>query len=145
MGTPVCVRAERQRRWVPVARADLDALRDVKTVLLTTYRRGGTPVATPVSIAFEGQRAFFRTFDRAGKTKRLRRDPRVEPAPSTLRGKPIGPPIQAHAMLLQGDDARLAARALARRHRVLQAVLVPVFHRLGRYSTMHSELCLERS
>ena len=32
------------------------------------------------------------------------------------------------------------ARALARRHRVLQAILVPTAHRLMRYRTMHYEL-----
>lgn len=36
-----------------------------KTVLLTTYRRDGTPVGTPVHIAVDGDRAFFRTWDRA--------------------------------------------------------------------------------
>jgi uncharacterized protein len=29
-----------------------------KTVLLTTYRRNGAPVGTPVNIAVEGARAF---------------------------------------------------------------------------------------
>ena len=38
--------------------SDLNAVRDAKTILLTTYKRDGTPVQTPVSIAFEGDRAF---------------------------------------------------------------------------------------
>jgi hypothetical protein len=42
--------------------------------------------------------------------------------------------------LLDGEQARVAARALARRHRILQAVLVPTAHRLMRYRTMHYEL-----
>jgi hypothetical protein len=93
-----------------------------------------------VSIAFDGDRAFFRSYDKAWKTKRLRRDPRVRVAPSTVRGKPTGPAIQARATLLDGEQARVAARALARRHRVLQAVLVPTMHRVMRYQTMHYEL-----
>jgi hypothetical protein len=40
--------------------SNLKAVRDAKTILLTTYKRDGTPVETPVSIAFEGDRAFFR-------------------------------------------------------------------------------------
>ena len=118
----------------------LESLKHTKTILLTTYRRDGTPVVTPVSIAFDGERAFFRTFDQAWKTKRLRRDPRVEVAPATLRGKPTGPAISARATLLSADQARVAATALARRHRVLQAVLVPTMHRIARYRTMHYEL-----
>ena len=44
-----------------------------KTILLTTYKRDGTPVATPVSLAFDGERAFFRSYDKAWKTRRLGR------------------------------------------------------------------------
>ena len=120
--------------------AGFGPVKEVKTILLTTYKRDGTAVGTPVSIAFDGDRAFFRSYDKAWKTKRLRRDPRVRVAPSTVRGKPTGPAIQARATLLDGEQARVAARALARRHRVLQAVLVPTMHRVMRYQTMHYEL-----
>jgi uncharacterized protein len=120
--------------------SDLKAVRDAKTILLTTYKRDGTPVETPVSIAFEGDRAYFRSYDKAWKTKRLRNNPHVEVAASTLRGKRTGPLIHARATLLQDEQARIAAKALARRHRLLQAVLVPLAHRLMRYQTMHYEL-----
>ena len=120
--------------------SDLKAVRDAKTILLTTYKRDGTPVETPVSIAFEGDRAYFRSYDKAGKTRRLRNNPHVQVAASTLRGKRTGPPIRARATLLQDEQARIAAKALARRHRVLQAILVPLAHRLMRYQTMHYEL-----
>lgn len=115
-------------------------LKSTKTVALTTFKRDGTPVDTPVSIAFDGERAFFRSYDRAWKTKRLARNPRVRVAPATVRGVPTGPAIEAQARLLEGGEAREAARALARSHRLLQAVLVPVTHRLMRYRTMHYEL-----
>src|ERR1043165_5580812 len=120
--------------------ASLTPLRNTKTILLTTYKKDGTPVATPVSIAFDRERAFFRSYDKAWKTRRLRRNPTVQAAPATLRGQPIGPAIRARATPLHGEQARLAARALARRHRILQAILVPATHRLMRYRTMHYEL-----
>ena len=120
--------------------AGLASIRDAKTILLTTYKRDGTAVATPVSLAFDGQRAYFRSYDKAWKTKRLRHNSAVQAAPATLRGKPTGPAIRARATLLDGEQARVAARALARRHRVLQAILVPAAHRLMRYRTMHYEL-----
>jgi PPOX class probable F420-dependent enzyme len=118
----------------------LQTLRSTKTILLTSFKRDGTPVATPVSIAFDGDRAFFRSYDKAWKTKRIRNNGNVEAAPATLRGKPTGPIVQAEAVLLSGDQAEVAAKALARRHRVLQAVLVPLAHRLMRYRTLHYEL-----
>ena len=114
--------------------------REAKTILLTTYKRDGTPVGTPVSIAFDGDRAFFRSYDKAWKTKRLRNNPRVEFAPATLRGTPTGPPVRGRATLLAGEQAQIAARALARRHRVLQGILVPLAHRLMGYRTLHYEL-----
>ena len=120
--------------------SDLASLRSTKTILLTTYKRDGTPVATPVSIAFAGDRAFFRSYDRAWKTKRLRANPEVELAASTLRGTPTGQPVHARATLLDGDQARVAAQALAQRHRMLQGLLVPLAHRLLRYRTMHYAL-----
>ena len=119
----------------------LEHLRGTKTILLTTYKRNGAPVPTPVSIAFVGHRAFFRTWHKAWKTKRLANNPEVEVAPSTLRGAPTGPAVRARSRLLHGDEARVAAGALARRHRILQAVLVPLTHRLMRYRTLHYELC----
>ena len=120
--------------------AGLASIRDAKTILLTTYKRDGTAVGTPVSVAFDGDRAYFRSWDKAWKTRRIRRDPSVQAAPSTFRGKPTGPAIRARATLLDGEQARAAARALARQHRVLQAILVPTAHRLMRYRTMHYEL-----
>jgi uncharacterized protein len=118
----------------------LTPLRNTKTILLTTYKKDGTPVATPVSIAFDRERAFFRSYDKAWKTRRLRRNPAVQAAPATLRGQPTGPAVRARAILLDGEQAHVAARALARRHRILQAILVPAAHRLMRYRTMHYEL-----
>ena len=115
-------------------------VKDVKTILLTTYKRDGTAVGTPVSIAFDGDRVFFRSYDQAWKTRRLRNNPRVEVAASTLRGRRTGPVIHARATLLEDGQASLAATALARRHRLLQGLLVPLAHRVRHYRTMHYEL-----
>ena len=119
---------------------DLQSLKETKTVVLTSFKRDGAPVDTPVSIAFLGERAFLRSYDKAWKTKRLARNPNVRVAPSTVRGAVTGPAVAARARLLEGDEARVAARALAQRHRVLQAVMVPLMHRISRYRTMHYEL-----
>jgi PPOX class probable F420-dependent enzyme len=122
----------------------LESLKDAKTILLTTYKRDGRPVSTPVSIAFAGDRAFFRSYDKAWKTKRLRNDAHVEAAPATLRGRPTGAAIRGRATLLAGEQERIAAKALARRHPGLQGILVPVTHKVLRYRTMHYELHADR-
>jgi uncharacterized protein len=118
----------------------LEPLARRKTALLTTYKRDGTPVATPVTVAVVDDRAYFRTWDTSWKAKRLRRNPEVEVAPSTARGEPRGEPVAATARLLSGSEERAARRALTRRSPVLQGVLVPLAHRLARYRTVHYEL-----
>ncbi len=90
-----------------------------KTALLTTYRRDGTPVGTPLSVAVAGDRAVIRSFEKAWKTRRMRNHPEVELAPSTARGKPTGPPIRARARQLGGAEAKDAARLLRRKYPLL--------------------------
>ena len=117
------------------------------TVVLTTYRRNGVPVPTAVNLAVDGQRAVFRSFEKAGKTRRLRHDPTVQVAPSTVRGAPTGPAIRGTARLLDGEEGRRAARLLRRKHPLLHGVLVPLAHRVGRRRTgrtVHFELVPER-
>ena len=114
-----------------------------KTVRLTTFRRDGTPVGTAVNLAVDPQdarRAFFRTYDKAWKAKRLRNNPDVEIAPSTMSGKATGAPIHARARLLNGEEAKRAARLIAGKHPFLQGIFVPVSHRLMRYKTLHYEV-----
>ena len=123
--------------------AALRHLVEQRTVLLETYRRDGTAVGTPVSIAVDGPRAVVRTFERAGKTKRLRREPTARVSPCTVRGAPTGPPLAVHCRLLDGDEARDAARLLRRKYPLLHGLLVPLAHRVGRRRTgrtVHLEL-----
>src|SRR5688500_10383631 len=81
----------------------LDDLATQWAVLLTTYRRDGTPVATPVNIVVDGARAYFRTYDRSGKAKRLAHDARVEVAACTWRGRRTGPAMRGTARPLSGE------------------------------------------
>jgi PPOX class probable F420-dependent enzyme len=114
-----------------------------KTVLLTSYRRDGTPVGAPVSMAVEGDHGFVRSPAEGWKVRRMRHNPIVEVAPCTARGTPTGPAIRAHARRLGGAEADHAARLLARKHPFLQGVEVPLVHRLLRArtgGTAHFEL-----
>jgi hypothetical protein len=121
-------------------RQTLEALERSWAVLLTTYKRDGTPVRTPVNLAAEEAVAYFRSYDKAWKTKRLARDPSVELAPCSVRGVPRGPAVSGTARLLDGEEIGLARRALARRHPVFQRFVIPLGHRISRYSTLHYEV-----
>ena len=56
-------------------------------VSLTTYRRSGAPVATPVWVAAAGDALAVTTMDGSGKVARLRLDPRVTLRPCDRRGR----------------------------------------------------------
>lgn len=111
-------------------------------VLLTSHKKDGTGVGTPVSIAVEGDHAYFRTPGAAAKVKRLRNNPEVEIAPSTVRGAPTGPAIRARARLLDhgSDEDKHAARLLRKKYPFLQGVFVPLTHKVMRTETLHYEV-----
>jgi PPOX class probable F420-dependent enzyme len=118
----------------------LERFVDQWAVALTTYKRDGTPVTKPVNIVVDGDRAFFRTYDKAWKHKRLRHDPRVEIAPATRRGRPTGPAIRARARLLEGAESERAGRLIDRKHPVFQRLFVRLGHRIRGYRTLHFEV-----
>lgn len=74
----------------------LDALADERYVSLTTFRRSGAPVSTPVWVARDGDALVVLTPDGTGKVKRLRHDDRVELRPCSRTGR-IAPGAAATA------------------------------------------------
>ncbi|HEX8347283.1 MAG TPA: PPOX class F420-dependent oxidoreductase [Actinoplanes sp.] len=118
----------------------LTPLSDCRTVILETRRRDGSWVPTPVSLVVDGGRGYFRTYDAAGKAKRLRNFPDVRVAPGTARGRATGPSITGTARLLDGAEAEHARARLARKHPLLHRYLVPFAHRRKGWTTLHYEL-----
>ncbi|GAA2720678.1 PPOX class F420-dependent oxidoreductase [Cellulomonas aerilata] len=70
----------------PPARPTLDDLGREPFVSLTTFRRTGAPVSTPVWIARDGDALAVTTPSASGKVKRLRHTPRVELRPCSRTG-----------------------------------------------------------
>lgn len=90
--------------------ADLQRLGAGKYVRLTTFRRDGTPVPTPVWVIQDGADLLVMTGPETGKVKRLRHTPRVLLAPCTLRGK-VEPGVEdVEAVASVVDDPAEAAR-----------------------------------
>jgi PPOX class probable F420-dependent enzyme len=124
----------------PPASGYFASLAGTSYMQLTTYRRDGTAVATPVHFVVVGDTAFFRTWDATGKAKRIRHTPGVEVAPSTFRGRPLGPPLRADAELLEGVASDHAARLLSEKHPFLHRRLIPWYHRLRGWTTQQYRL-----
>lgn len=118
----------------------LTALGSQWAVRLTTYRRDGTPVSTPVNVAVDGERVYFRTYEQAGKFKRLRNNMSVHVAPSTFRGTATGPARPAQVRLLSGAEDVRAAQLIDQKHKVFQRLLVRTAHHVKGYTTRHFEL-----
>ena len=105
-----------------------DALEGHKYVNLTTFKKSGEAVSTPLWFATVDGRAYMTTPPDSGKMKRIRNDPRVLLAPSDARGKPKGESIEGIARPIQGGSPERAERALREKYRFGLAV----FHLFGR-------------
>jgi len=96
-----------------------------KNVNLTTFRKSGEPVTTPVWYVVRDGKMYVRTGAGSGKVKRIRNDPRVRLAPATVRGKRRGPESEARARILGSGEEELAEKAmklLKRRYRTMPIV-----------------------
>jgi uncharacterized protein len=108
--------------WIrhPSARSVADEERTVsgfqhlqghKYCLLVTYKRSGEAVPTPVWFGLGERGLYVRSEADVAKVKRIRNDPRVRVAPCTVRGKPLGPPAEGRARVLEGQGDVDAAEA----------------------------------
>lgn len=90
-----------------------DRLGQESYVALTTYRRDGTPVTTPVWAAPSAGRLYVYTPGRTGKAKRVRNDGHVTLTPCDRRGKKHGDAVHGQATVL-GPDRIADVRAIMR-------------------------------
>ena len=79
---------------------------------LTTFRKSGEGVPTPVWFAEEDGKLYVLTGKNLGKVKRLRNNPQVQVAPCNIRGKPLGPVVEARGRILPPEDFVKAKIAL---------------------------------
>jgi PPOX class probable F420-dependent enzyme len=127
------------------SRPALSPFTETWAALLTTWRRNGQPVSTAVNVAVEDDRLYVRSWDTAGKIKRIRNRPEVTLAPATMRGRPTGPAVPMRARLLTGAESEHAGRLIDRKHPVFQRFLVRGGHRLTGRQTVYLELVADEA
>ncbi|SCL16312.1 PPOX class F420-dependent oxidoreductase [Micromonospora inyonensis] len=98
---------------------DLDDLAAEKYVLLTTYRRDGRAVPTPVWAVRDGDALAVWTVAGSGKVMRIRRNPTVTVAPCDVRGRPHGPAVKGQAALCGPTETRRIRSLLKQKYRLL--------------------------
>jgi uncharacterized protein len=82
------------------------------TVLLTSYRRNGQGVSTPVGMKGVNGQLYFMTSASTGKVKRLASTSRVKLALCTYGGKALGPAVEGVARRLAGPQAHWARQQI---------------------------------
>jgi PPOX class probable F420-dependent enzyme len=101
------------------------SITDETYVLLTTFRKNGEGVGTPVWIASlpDGSCGFTTEHD-SGKVKRIRNNAAVTLQPCDMRGrvKEGTDVVRASAEVLTGDDAKPVEDAIRRKHSVMTTV-----------------------
>ena len=114
--------------------AGLASIADERFVSLTTFRKSGVGVSTPVWIARDGDALIVTTPDGTGKVKRLRNSSRVELRPSTRMGKVADDArvVAAVAEIVDTDEARSSqARIFLAKYRLQYRVFMFI-ERLGK-------------
>jgi len=86
-------------------------------IALTTYRKTGVPVVTPVWFVLQEDGVLVFTGRASGKVKRLRNNPQVELSPSDFKGKPLGPAISGSARFLPENEWPDCERTFRKRFR----------------------------
>jgi PPOX class probable F420-dependent enzyme len=100
----------------------ISTLAGERYISLTTFKRDGTPVSTPVwVVSDDGERLLVWSGAKTWKVRRLRRDPRVLVAPSSFRGRERGDRLPARARVIPDPGVdRLLRRKYGWQKRALE-------------------------
>jgi len=85
-------------------------------ISLTTFRKSGVAVRTPVWFGEEDGKLYAMTRSDSGKYKRLRNNSQVRIAPCTMRGKVTGREYPAVARILSEADWPRARKTIERKY-----------------------------
>ncbi|WP_433263617.1 PPOX class F420-dependent oxidoreductase [Actinosynnema sp. CS-041913] len=116
-------------------------LGDDKYLLLTTFRRSGIPVHTPVWAVRQGEVIYVWSAAEAGKVKRIRNNPEVTIAPCDFKGNPTGDPAPARAKVLDERASDHARHLIGRKYGIVgKLTLLGSRFRRGRTGTVGIEI-----
>lgn len=93
-------------------------------ISLTTFRKNGAGVPTPVWFGEEDNKLYVMTRSDMGKAKRIRNNSQVKVAPCTIRGKVTGPEFAATARLLPSQEHPRARRTINRKYWMARIPLI---------------------
>ena len=100
-------------------KSSVDTVGEAQYALVTSFRRDGRAVPTPVWIVRDDDTLLFWTVTASGKVKRIRRHATVLIGPCDVRGKPTGDPISGQAEILDADGTARVRRLLIAKYGLL--------------------------
>lgn len=95
-----------------------------KYISLTTFRKNGTGVSTPVWFGEQDGKLYVMTRSDMGKTKRIRNNAQVRVAPCTIRGRVTGPEFPAAALILSREGHARARQTINRKYWMARIPLI---------------------
>lgn len=95
---------------------ELTRLSEGKYLSLTTFRKSGEAVATPVWVTREGDHLYVITDAQSGKVKRLRNNNQVLLAPCDVRGSITGTQVGGTVDILDESGTRRVERLINSRY-----------------------------
>ena len=98
-----------------------------KYLSLTSFRRDGSGVATPMWFVADNGHLVVETAADSYKVKRIRRDPHVRIAVCDARGRLRGEAVDAAATVLPDTERERVERLLARKYRVDRFTVLPIY------------------
>ena len=95
-----------------------------KYLSLASFRKNGQAVHTPLWFAENAGKVYVMTRDDSWKFKRIRNNPRVRVAPSTMRGRIMGPEIEGRARILPANEFAAARTLLQHKYWLMRIPFV---------------------
>ena len=139
--------ARRSRTWTGAlwhsGPVDLATLGASKYISLTTYRKDGTPVATPVWLVRDGDTLRVYTQADSGKAKRIRNNPAVTVAPCDARGKLKGDTTSGTATLLDAAGTVATAAMIEKRYGLIGKLFLWRARRAARKAGMPTDVGIQ--
>lgn len=114
---------------------DFAGLRGHKYALLTSYRKTGEAVPSPVWFGVAGDGlVYFASEAAAPKVRRIANNPRVRLAPCDARAKPLGSPVVGWARILSPAEHSHAEQVIAASYGLERKLYELLFRRLQVYA-----------
>ncbi len=103
-----------------------------KYLSLTSFKRDGTGVSTPVWFVQENGRLFVRTDGNSYKVKRIAHNPSVTIAECGPSGRLRGGPVAARAEIHSNGEAEHVDELMARKYRLDKILILPIYRAVQR-------------